>query len=186
MDNAPRDLTETRIDREELVDGYLLHAYRDYVRLPDGGTSVREWIEHPGASAVIPLLSNGDTLLVRQFRYPPNRTFLELPAAKLDPAGEDPADVARRELKEETGWTADAMVGLGPLYPCIGYSNEIIHYFIAQGLTPGEQELSDGELVEVVQMPLAEAVAMVYRGEMLDMKTAIGLLWAARYTADNS
>ncbi|MEM6645585.1 MAG: NUDIX hydrolase [Bacteroidota bacterium] len=186
MSTSERDLTETRIDRKELVDGYLLHAYRDRVQLPDGGTSVREWIDHPGASAVIPLLPDGDTLLVRQFRYPPQRTFLELPAGKLDFPEEDPADVARRELKEETGWTAETVIPLGPLYPCIGYSNEVIHYFIAEGLTAGEQELSEAEFIEVVRMPLRDAVAMVYQGDMLDMKTAIGLLWAARYVADNS
>ncbi|MEM1093289.1 MAG: NUDIX hydrolase [Bacteroidota bacterium] len=186
MADRPRNLTETRLDREELVDGYLLHAYRDRVLLPDGNTSVREWIDHPGASAVIPVLPDGDTLLVRQFRYPPHRTFLELPAGKLDFPEEDPADVARRELKEETGWTAETVISLGPLYPCIGYSNEVIHYFIAEGLTAGEQALSEAEFIEVVRMPLRDAVAMVYRGDVLDMKTAIGLLWAARYVADNS
>jgi len=98
------NLNETQLSSEQLVDGVLLEAFRDEVRLPDGDTSVREWIDHPGASAIVPVFEDGHTLLVRQFRYPPRRTFLEVPAGKLDKPGEDPEDVAARELEEETGW----------------------------------------------------------------------------------
>ena len=98
------DLTETPLRSEPVYDGALLKAYRDKVELPDGKTSVREWIDHPGASAIVPIFEDGQTLLVRQFRYPPRRTFLEVPAGKLDTDEEPPEDVARRELEEETGW----------------------------------------------------------------------------------
>lgn len=175
------DLTETPLSSEHLVDGALLQVYRDRVTVPDGETSVREWIDHPGASAIVPLFDDGTTRLVRQFRYPPRRTFLEVPAGKLDVPGEDPEDVARRELEEETGWTADTFVPLGSTYPCIGYSNEVIHFFLATGLTEGEQDLADGEFVEVVSMPLADAVAKARSGEIGDMKTVTALLYADAY-----
>jgi ADP-ribose pyrophosphatase len=94
------ELTETFKSREELVRGVLLHVFRDMVNMPDGTEAVREWIAHPGASAVVPLFEDGSTVLVRQFRYPPRRTFLEVPAGKLDVEGEDPVEVAHRELME--------------------------------------------------------------------------------------
>lgn len=172
------DLTEERLSSTQLVDGALLKVHRDEVRLPDGNTSVREWIDHPGASAIVPLFDDGETLLIRQFRYPPRRTFLEVPAGKLDAPGEDPVDVAARELEEETGWRADAFQKTGALYPCIGYSNEVIHFYVATGLTRGEQDLSDGEFVDVLRMPFDEAVDKARRGEIEDMKTVTALLYA--------
>ena len=173
-----QDLTEESLQSEQLVDGALLKVYRDAVRLPDGGESVREWIDHPGASAVVPLLENGKTLLLRQFRYPPRKVFLEVPAGKLDRKGENPEDVARRELEEETGWKAERFVHLGSLHPCIGYSNELIHFYLAEGLSKGTQDLSEGEFVEVVAMGFDEAVARARRGEVLDMKSTVALLMA--------
>lgn len=175
------DLTESQLSTEQLVDGVLLKAFRDDVRLPNGGTSVREWIDHPGASAIVPIFDDGRTLLVRQFRYPPRRTFLEVPAGKLDEPGEDPVEVADRELEEETGWRADRFVRLGAAYPCIGYSNEIIHVFAAYGLEQGEQDLATGEFVEVVEMPLDEAVARARNGDIKDMKTITALVYAAAH-----
>ena len=182
--DGERDLTEEPLDSELLVDGALLKAYRDRVRTPDGSESVREWIDHPGASAIVPLFDDGDTILVRQFRYPPRRTFLEVPAGKIDVPGEDPSGVAARELEEETGWTADAFQHLASTYPCIGYSNEVIHFFLATGLHRGEQDLSDGEFVEVVRMPLQEAVEKARTGELKDMKTVAALLYADAHLRD--
>lgn len=173
-----RDLSEEEISTAPLVDGVLLKAHRDTVRTPDGDTSVREWIDHPGASAIVPLFDDGRTVLIRQFRYPPRRTFLEVPAGKLDVPGEDPVDVARRELEEETGWLAESFIHLASTYPCIGYSNEIIHFYIATGLARGEQDLSDGEFVDVVEMPFEKAVSMARTGQIRDMKTVTALLYA--------
>jgi ADP-ribose pyrophosphatase len=175
------DLTEEPIDSESLVDGVLLKAFRDSVRLPNGQTSVREWIDHPGASAIVPLFDDGSTLLVRQFRYPPRRTFLEVPAGKLDAPGEDPADVAARELEEETGWRADRFEPIGSSHPCIGYSNEVIHFFLATGLERGEQDLADGEFVDVVSVDLTEAVERARTGGIDDMKTTTALVYAAAH-----
>lgn len=175
------DLTEQAIRSEQLVDGALLKVYRDEVRLPDGGTSKREWIDHPGAAAVVPLFEDGTTLLVRQFRYPSRREFLEVPAGKLDVAGENPQIVAARELEEETGWKATRFEPLGALHPCIGYSNEVIHFFLARDLSTGVQDLGDGEFVEVVRMDFAAAVAQARTGQLHDMKTSMALLLAEEH-----
>jgi ADP-ribose pyrophosphatase len=181
-----RDLSEEEISSEKLVDGVLLKAHRDEVRTPDGETSVREWIDHPGASAIVPLFDDGRTVLIRQFRYPPRRMFLEVPAGKIDVPGEDPEDVARRELEEETGWRANAFVHLASTYPCIGYSNEIIHFYLATGLSLGEQDLSEGEFVDVVEMPFEDAVEMARSGELRDMKTVTALLYADAYRVNGA
>jgi ADP-ribose pyrophosphatase len=170
------DLTEKKKSRELLVDGVLLRVYRDTVVLPDGGESVREWIAHPGAAAVVPLFEDGSTLLVRQFRYPPRREFLEVPAGKLDGIGEAVEEVARRELEEEVGYTAARLTRVGETYPCIGYSDEVIHLFLAEGLTPAPRAAGHDEFVVPVRMPLAEAVARARRGEILDAKSTVALL----------
>lgn len=172
---------EDQLHSEQLVDGKLLKVFRDRVQLPDGEESVREWIDHPGASAVVPIFEDGSTLLVRQFRYPPRRTFLEVPAGKFDKTGENPEDVAARELEEETGWRAGRFTKLGALYPCIGYSNEIIHFYLAEELERGERNLSEGEFMDVVPMSFQDAARQVRRGEILDMKTAMALVYAQAY-----
>ncbi len=171
-------LEETTVRSEKLLSGKLLHVYRDEARLPDGRVAVREWIKHPGAAAVVPLFDDGTVLLVRQFRYPPRRVFLEIPAGKLDAPGEDPQAAAQRELEEETGYRAGRLDALGTLFPCIGYSDEAIHFFLGRDLVEGRRALAEGEHMESVRMPFAEAVAMAERGEMGDMKTAAALLMA--------
>lgn len=172
------DLTESQLSSSQLVDGVLLKVHRDEVRLPDGETSVREWIDHPGASAVVPIFEDGTTVLIRQFRYPPRQTFLEVPAGKLDRPDEDPEAVAARELEEETGWRAGQFQHLASTCPCIGYSNEVIHFYLARDLQSGRQDLSDGEFVETVRMELDEAIAKARSGELKDMKTVTALLYA--------
>ncbi len=171
-------LEETTVSSEKLLDGRLLHVYRDVARLPDGSTSVREWIQHPGASAVVALFEDETALMIRQFRYPPRRVFLEVPAGKLDADGEDPADAARRELEEETGYRAGTLEKLGATYPCIGYSDEVIHLFLARDLTEGTRALADGEHLDVVRMPFADLVAQAKKGEIADAKSALALLLA--------
>lgn len=172
-------LEEASLSSEQLIDGRLLKVYRDDVRLPDGATAQREWIDHPGASAVVPILPDGRTLLVRQFRYAPRRTFLEVPAGKLDHPDEDPVDVAARELKEETGWQAARFTHVSSMHPCIGYSSEVIHTFLAFDLVEGEQQLADGEFVEVVTLPFDDVVERAQRGTFKDMKTVTAVLQAA-------
>ena len=178
------DLTEEPLSSEQLVDGALLKAHRDEVELPDGEASVREWIDHPGASAIVPFFEDGTTCLVRQFRYPPRRTFLEVPAGTLDTPDEDPEEVAARELEEETGWRAGSLHPIGAAYPCIGYSNEIIYVFAATALARGEQNLADGEFVEVVSMDLDEAIRRARTGALKDMKTITALLYAEQFRSD--
>lgn len=170
------DLTERSLNSQNVYRGALLDAYRDTVSLPGGGKGTREWLDHPGAAAVVPFFDDGTILLVRQFRFPPRRVFLEVPAGKLDRPGESPDEVALRELEEETGWTAGEIHPLVPIYPCIGYSNEVIHLFVARGLRPGQQRLSEGELVEPVRIPFDEAVAMVVGGQIDDAKSVAAIL----------
>lgn len=174
-------LIEDRINSKQLVDGKLLKVYRDEVKLPDGEQSIREWIDHPGASAVVPVFEDGTTMMVRQFRYPPRRTFLEVPAGKIDKSDEDPEGVAARELEEETGWRASRFAKLGALYPCIGYSNEIIHFYLAEDLERGERNLAEGEFMDVVPIAFEEAIRQVKAGEILDMKSAMALLYAQAF-----
>ena len=175
------NLEETRLASESIFDGVLLNVRRDRVRLPDGEAAVREWIDHPGAAAVVPLFADGTTLLLRQFRYAARRTFWEVPAGKLDAPGEAPSAVAARELEEETGYRAGRLHDLGALYPAIGYSNEQIHFFLAEDLTEGRQALGAEEFIEVVRLPLAEAVARARRGDLADMKTVAALLKAVAF-----
>ncbi|MEM1117699.1 MAG: NUDIX hydrolase [Bacteroidota bacterium] len=172
------DLKESTLSSEPVYDGVLLHVRRDEVRLPDGGTSVREWIEHPGASAVVPVHADGSITLLRQFRYPPRREFLEVPAGKFDEEGESAVDLARRELREEAGVEAARWTHLGKTYPGIGYSDEVIHLFLAEDLTEVEAGSDDDEFVEPVRMPFAEAVRMARAGDILDAKSCVAILLA--------
>ena len=166
-----------------LVDGVLLKAYRDVVELPDGGESVREWIDHPGASVVVPLFKDGSTVLVRQFRYATGKEFLEVPAGKLDKPGEEPAEVARRELEEETGIVAEDLTFIADTYPCIGYSNEVIHVFLAEGLRESSMETENDEFLQPVRLPFADAVEMARLGQIEDAKSAVALLLVAAFLA---
>ena len=180
------NLTEKRLQSEQLVDGALLKVYRDQAEMPDGSTAVREWIDHPGASAIVPLFEDGQTILVRQFRYPPRRVFWEVPAGKLDAEGEPPEVVAARELEEETGWRAHRFDHLGSSYPCIGYSNEVIHFYLARELEQGQRALEDHEFMDVEMMPLTKAVAMARQGKIMDMKSVAALLFAAAHLNDTA
>ncbi len=171
--------TEETLVSDEVFSGQLLHVHRDRVRLPDGHESVREWIAHPGAVVVVALLDNGKLLFERQYRYPLRQVFVELPAGKID-AGEHMLDTARRELREETGYKARTWRHLGTMHPCIGYSNERIEIFLAQGLTYIGHELDDGEILEVIELGIHDALLSVRDGEITDAKTITALLWAEK------
>ena len=170
------DLIEVKLDSEDIFDGHLLHVKRDNVRLPNGKTAVREWIAHPGASAVIPLLPDGRVILVRQYRYPMQQITVEIPAGKLDVPGEDPLDCARRELKEETGYAAGRYEKLTTIATTVGFSDECIHLYAAEDLTPGEQCPDEDEFIHLVKLPLEEAYAMVRDGRIMDAKSVAAIL----------
>jgi ADP-ribose pyrophosphatase len=175
-------LVETRIASEDVFEGKLLHVKRDTVRLPDGATATREYIDHPGAVMIIPRLPDGKLLLERQFRYPLARIFIEFPAGKIDP-GEDPATTAARELLEETGYTAERWSHIGTLHPLITYSTERIEIYTADALTFVGAKLDAGEFVEIITATLEEALTWIDRGELTDVKTMLGLLLLARREA---
>lgn len=176
-------LAEHCISSKQVFDGALLNAWRDEVRLPDGSTSLREYVKHPGASVIIAELRPGVLIFERQFRYPVGQVFLELPAGKRDP-GESPLACAQRELREETGYVASEWQHLGAVHPCIGYSSECIEIFLARGLTQQGQHLDVGEFIEIFEMSLADAEAAVFDGRITDAKTISSLFWAQRFLRD--
>ena len=168
-------LVERHISSEQVFDGVLLDVRRDVVTLPNSEASKREWIKHPGATAVLPVFENGDVMLLNQFRYPIGQIFLEVPAGKIDP-GEDPETTGLRELEEETGLRCGDYAYLGHYYPGIGYSNEVLHFYIAWNLEQLEAHADHDEFLELVRIPFTEAVERVYSGEISDGKTALCLL----------
>ena len=172
-------LSESGVASEEVFAGKLLRVRRDTVRLPDGKEATREFVTHPGAVVMIAELPNGKLLFERQFRYPLDRVFLELPAGKIHP-GEDILLTARRELQEETGFVAERWHYLGVIHPCIGYSDERIEIFFAQGLSHVGHALDEGEFLEVHELHLDEAMEAVRDGRLTDGKSVACLLWAER------
>mgnify|MGYP001035285101 FL=1 len=174
-----QDFKEDTLSSAQVFDGKLLKVFSDQVRLPDGYESVREYVKHPGAVVVIAVLDNGKLLFERQYRYPLRRVFLEIPAGKIDP-GEHILDTARRELREETGYKAKLWRHLGTLHPCIGYADERIEIFWAQGLTFIGAELDHGEILEVTEISVADALLAVRDGDITDAKTITALLWAEK------
>ena len=175
-----KDLTEHFVSGEQIFDGKLLEVHRDVVRLPDGSEATREYIRHPGAVAVVALFDDGRVLLERQYRYPQRREFIELPAGKLEP-DEPHLDTAKRELLEETGYRADEWTRLGVVHTAIAYTDEAIELFLARKLTPGVARLDDGEFLETLILPFAEAIAMIRDGRISDVKTVAGLLWVDKF-----
>jgi len=177
--SAP-DLTEHTLTTEVVYSGRLLHARRDTVRLPNGESSTREYLEHPGATVILPLFENGDILLERQHRYPLRRDFIELPAGKFDP-NETELACAQRELTEETGYRAGHWRYLNTMYPCIGYSNERLVFFLAEDLQHVGDALDHDEFLEILRVPFADALDMVRDGRINESKTVMGLLWFERF-----
>ncbi|MFY0697537.1 MAG: NUDIX hydrolase [Balneola sp.] len=176
----PKELVEKKKFSKQVFNGKLLHVYYDEVTLPDNTTSSREWIKHPGASAVVPVFDNGDVMLINQYRYPAKQIFLEVPAGKID-KGENPHQTAVRELREETGIEAKELHYVGHFFPTIGYADEVIHIYIAMDLKFNEDATDDDEFVQKERVPLKEAVQLIHSGEINDGKTICCLLRAEEY-----
>ena len=174
MDDA--HLKEEGTGSELLFKGNFLHAKRDTVRLPDGKSATREYIVHPGAVVVVPLLDDGRVAMVRQYRYPIDRVMTEFPAGKLDP-GEDPLFCGQRELQEETGYTAREWAHAGAMHLAVAYSTEIIHIYFARGLTVGDQQLDHEEFVELTTATPAQLLDWCRDGTVSDAKTLTCTLW---------
>lgn len=177
---SDRHLVEVQLSSKELFQGRLLHAFRDQVALPDGNSATREYIVHPGAVMVIPLLQEADgtcrVVLEKQFRYAVGRVMIEFPAGKLD-AGESRWQCAQRELREETGYSAAQWAHAGVLHPVIAYSTEVIDIWFARHLTAGSRHLDDGEFLDVFTAEPEELLRWCCDGTVTDGKTLTGALW---------
>ena len=178
--DADVHLRETRLSSQALFKGNFLNAFRDHVALPDGSVAQREYLVHPGAVMVVPLLTDPDgtlrLVLERQFRYPVNRVMVEFPAGKLDP-GESVLACAQRELQEETGYRARQWARAGVMHPVISYSTEFIEVWFARDLVAGERRLDAGEFLDVFTATPQELLQWCCDGTVTDAKTLAGTLW---------
>ena len=181
---SDQHLKEHLHERQELFKGNFLHALRDTVRLPDGQLATREYVIHPGAVVVVPLVQGEDgqtrVVLERQFRYPVGQVMVELPAGKLE-VGEDPLLCGQRELLEETGYTASEWARAGQMHLAIAYSTEVIHVYFARGLTLGQQQLDAGEFLDVFTATPQELVQWCRNGTVTDAKTLSCIVWLQQW-----
>ncbi len=168
-------LIERFVRKKTVWRGRAVDFRVDTVRLPNGKLATREYLDHPGAVGVVPLLPDRRVVMVRQYRHPVREVTLELPAGKLD-ARESPLSCVRRELKEETGYTARRIAPLLQYWPTPAFANEILHMYVAEGLKAGKMDTDEDEFLECVTLPLKKALELVRRGEIRDSKTVIGLL----------
>ena len=170
-------MSEKTISTDKIYNGKILTVRKDVVKLPNGKNADREIIEHNGGVCILPLLDDNTVIMVEQYRHPYNGVLLEIPAGKLEP-GEDPSECGRRELIEETGYTAERFEFLGKLYPTPAYCTEVIHMYLARDLREGENSLDEDEFLDVVKMPFDRVVNMVIRNEIPDAKTQLAVLKA--------
>ena len=175
-------LREATLESVQVYRGGFLDVRRDRVRLPDGSTALREYVVHPGAVMVVPLLPDGRLLVERQWRHPMGRAMLEFPAGKLEP-GEPALDCAIRELIEETGYRAAEWARAGMMNNAIAYSDEAIEVWFARGLVAGERQLDAGEFLDIGSIGIEELEALAQSGELTDAKTLFGLLWVQNWRA---
>ena len=173
------ELKESTVSSKQVYKGSFLDVRKDIVNLPDGNTSTREWINHPGAACIIPVLSDGRLALIKQYRYPVKSIMIELPAGKLD-AGEDPEACAVRELEEEIGYSAGKLTFVSKIHPAIGFANEEMWIFLAENLIKSQKNTDRDEFVELIPTSIKDSVKMVWNGTITDVKTIIGILWAER------
>ena len=174
------NLTEVKTGSEEIFDGIVLHLFKDTVELPNGNPAIREVIRHVGAVGVIPVTDGGNVIVERQFRYPLNRVITEIPAGKLDSFAEDRLSAAKRELEEETGYTANEWIELGDYYPSPAYCDERITLYLARGLTQGQRHLDEDEFLNFEEVPLSNLIEDVMAGRITDGKTQVAILKVAR------
>ncbi|MGN0632503.1 MAG: NUDIX domain-containing protein [Oscillospiraceae bacterium] len=166
---------EKQLSRTDIFDGKVVKLFVDEVELDNGQKAKREIIQHPGGVCVLPLDEDGNVYMVKQFRYPFMTALYEIPAGKLE-YGENHRECGIRELKEETGATADSFEYLGCIYPTVAYDTEIIHMYLARGLHFGEQSLDEGEFLDVIKMPFDEVFEMAMNGSIPDAKTQTAVL----------
>ena len=174
------NLTEVKTGSQEIFDGVILHVFKDTVKLPNGNSATREVIRHVGAVGVIPVTDDGKVIVERQFRYPLNRAITEIPAGKLDSFTEDRLSAAKRELEEETGYTAKEWINMGDYYPTPAYCDERITLYLAKGLALGQRHLDEDEFLNFEAVPLETLVEQVMDGTITDGKTQVAILKAAR------
>ena len=174
-----KHLREVELASEVVYEGVFLKLRRDRARMPDGAERVREYVVHPGASAMVPIFPDGSVLVERQFRYPLREVFVEIPAGKLDP-GETPLQTARRELVEETGYTATQWAHLTRIHPAIGFATEVIDIFLCRELTQVGRELDHGEFVDIDIVTLGWLMDELRAGRLTDVKTQIAVQWLDR------
>jgi ADP-ribose pyrophosphatase len=174
--NSSVSLQERVLHSEIVFQGRFLKITRDQVETPDGKISHREYIKHPGAAVVLPVLSDGKLMLIRQYRHALKKVFWEIPAGKRD-LNEEPLKTAHRELQEETGYTAANMQLMTVIHPVIGYADEEMHLYLATDLKPGKQKLDPGENLEVEILDAVSVWSLVEKGEISDVKTLIALFW---------
>ena len=173
-----KKLSERYLSRQEIFTGHIVHLVKDTVELPNGQEASREVILHNGAVCVVPITDDGEIIMERQFRYPFNEIIWEIPAGKLDAGETDPLIGAKRELLEETGYTAKDFKFIGVYYPSPAILSEKIYMYVATGLTLGERHLDDDEFLDVVKVPFDEVVEMIKRNEIPDGKTQAAVLKA--------
>jgi ADP-ribose pyrophosphatase len=176
-------LAEHQVDSAEVYQGSFLTVQKDTVSLPDGQHVSREYIKHPGAVVILPLFDDGTVLLERQFRYPLNQVFIEFPAGKIDP-GEDALACAKRELREETGYTASDWRFLCTIHNAIAYSDEHLDIFVARGLVSGPAQLDAEEFLDTFIAPVSDVLDWVKHGTITDVKTVIGAFWLEKILQD--
>lgn len=168
---------EKRISSERIYEGAILNLRKDTVTAPRG-TAHREIVEHNGAVAVVPITREGKLVMVKQFRYPCGRALLEIPAGKIDKGETEPENAARRELKEETGYTAQTLHYLGKISPSVAYTEEVIYLYAAADLTPGEAEPDEDEALEILEYEFKEVCEMAAFGKLIDAKTIAAVFMA--------